>query len=674
MNPLCLKKKYRYFLVLLVFCSSSAVWAQETAEESEFQRQCETADAYLLHSYTDVTYTPGWSNYSRYVSINNKLVVQTSTGVDQYAYLSLSADQANQLKEVEVTTYKADGRVLELDSAKAFERKNTRNRFDDINYPIPGVEPGDTIESKYTYVEYPDSDDLYDFVYLQANVPILKSEYTIKTGTKNSIRFKGYNEMTEPQVVTNDTLIYMAFAMDKVGAISENQNTCIPCQLPYAYYSVEDKDKEPPSWKKIYNKGFNIVTQPFSFDRENFNYYNRWKRNALGDAKNLDRFKQFEILHEEILNTMTMESAQRDEILKSSGYFLKEGRLNPISVRRLYRRMLEELEIEYWAVFARSKRSGAIDPYFIRSGEFDHIFFAYKDYDGNFNLVYPHDEVAMYRINEIPTELYNTEAVIAKPYGNTERSRKDKFIGFDMEMAEVDSVEVKVIRLPDAQASQNFAKQTYYVDLGEEKESFPTQYRMSVSGGIYTDVKGFLGLMEQDEEVSEYYNALEEFEGEEEIFELDSITSTRLKDTQPFAYTMSGTGRIVGGVSYLNDNMVSISLENLLDHNELESDESEGAMNFYLDYQYTDDILLILKFPKAIEVLNQETYNVNFANELGTYVFDLKLINGNELTLKSRYRISQDVIRNNEQPKLSALNAAMKNIRNNRILVRLKGD
>ena len=107
---------------------------------------------------------------------------------------------------------------------------------------------------------------------------------------------------------------------------------------------------------------------------------------------------------------------------------MKEQRLDPISIRRLYRQILEDLNIKYWAVFARSKRSGDIDPYYIRKGEFDHIFFAIEKSDGSLSFLYPHETTYKYQLNEIPTSLYNTEAVIVRPYSDGKVKARDRYI------------------------------------------------------------------------------------------------------------------------------------------------------------------------------------------------------------------------------------------------------
>lgn len=673
MNLSFLKKRAKKYHILLLFLSFGiAAIAQDSIPDIDFLQHCKDADAYLLHSYTDVSYGQVWSRYKREISINNKLVVNNTTGVDQFAFLNLSEFVSNHLKEIHVKTLKADGSVVELDSSLVFQRKSEDKKFGAINYPIPGVEPGDTIETSYVYTENLEKQELSDFVNLYKSVPSLKTEYSVGSNPDLSVRYKTYNEFPEPQVVTNDTLIYCVFKMEKIKGLAENDNTCIPCELPYLYYSLEKKDSDFRTWKDVYNVQFNAITQPISFDYQKSSYYRRWKRRVIGTAKDSSNYYKFNLLHQDVQENMQMEEPKRSELLKSSGYFLKEKRFNALSIRRLYRQLLEDLEIEYWAVFARSKRAGQIDPYYIRQGEFDHIFFAYNNAQGAMTLLYPHDTYYKYQINEIPTSIYNTEAVVAKPYLTKKVKKGDKFINFDLKFAKADSVTVNTIKLPGTSVNHNFIKQIVYSKVDLEKEEAPIKYKFSISGGLYTELRSFFELLAQDEKVSGFYDALSEFEGSEEVIQVDSITNTSFKTTRPFSFTMNAEGTLEGALSYLNDSIVSISLDKLIQHSQIDSDEETTDLNYYLDYSYTDYAMFMLNFPCDIEILGVDGYDIDFKNDFGEYFFNLKLVGGNQVSLQSNYKIIKDMIPKNEYGQLKKLNQLVKEIKNKRLIIKLK--
>ncbi len=668
-----LRKKVEKHIAFCVFISLPiGALANDSIPNSDFLEYCKKSDAYLKYSYTDVAYAKAWGSYRRYVSINNKLVVNSRAGVNRFAYLNLNEYISDNIDEIEVKTLKADGTVIELDSSKVFQTRSGDRKLGPINYPIPGVEPGDTIETSYTYRDYVKVQEMTDFVNLYSEVPSLNTEYSIKSDPELLVRYKVYNKFPEPQIISNDTLIYCLFKMEKIKGLEENNNSCIPCELPYMYYSMEKRDSEFRKWKDVYNQEFNLITQPVSLDNENSSYYGRWKRSVIGEAKDSSKYHKFTLLHQDVLNNIQMEPPKKDELLKSNGYFLKEKRFNPLGIRRLYRQLLEDLGIEYWAVFARSKRAGKIDPHYIRKGEYDHILFAYNDDKGVMNLLYPHEAYYKYQINEIPTSIYNTDAVIAKPYLTKKIKKKDRFIGYDLELAVVDSVTVNTVKIPGTSSHHNYVKQVFYSNVNLEKKETPIKYRFSVSGGLYTELKAFFELLAQDEEVNDFYNALEEFEGDEDLIEIDTVTKTILKNAKPFSFRMEAEGTLKGAMSFLTDNMVSISLDKLVQHNQIETEQDTADLNYYLDYGYSDYLMAIFKFQNNIEILDIDGYNIDFKNDYGEYFFKLELVGKNQVTLQSNYEINREMIPKDEYVHLKKINQLLQETKNKRILVKIK--
>ena len=675
MSLLFLQKRVnKYCIIFIMLSFSNCLRANDSISKNEFLKHCKKSDAYLLYSYTDVSYVELWSRYKRQTSVSTKLVVNNNSGVDNFAFLNLTQNISNNLKEIQFKALKADGTVIELDSSLVFQRKSKDKKFGSINYPIPGVEPGDTIETYYVYTEYLRNYELKDFVNLYSNVPSLKTEYTVKCEPKFLVRYKSYNNFPEPEVISNDTLIYCVFKMKNIKGLSENQNTCLPCELPYLYYSIENEKSRIRTWMDVYNQEFNVLTQPISFDYEKSSYYRRWKRRVIGEAKDSTKYYKFKLLHNDILNNVKMEPAKMDELIKSSGYFLKEKRFNPFSIKRLYRQLLEDLEIEYSAVFSRSKRSGPIDPYYIRKGEYDHIFFAYENGNGSINLLYPHEAYYKYQINEIPTSIYNTESIIAKPYLTEKIKKSDKFINYDLELAEVDSVTVRTMKLPGMSVDHNYIKQIYYsnIDLKEKNPTF--KYRFSVSGGLSTELRSFYDLLNQNKEVSDFYDALAQFEGNKTEMQIDTIISIKFKNTTPFNYSVTAEGTLKEALNFLNDSILSISFENLINHNQIESELDSIDLNYYLDYKYTDQCMIILKFPCEIEVLGFDSNKMDFKNDYGEYLFNLKISsNKNELRLISHYKIIKEMIPKDEYKQLKKINKLVKEIKNKRLIIKLKG-
>ena len=241
-------------------------------------------------------------------------------------------------------------------------------------------------------------------------------------------------------------------------------------------------------------------------------------------------------------------------------------------------------------------------------------------------------------------------------------------------MAEVDSVTVRTMILPGMSVDHNYIKQIYYsnIDLKEKNPTF--KYRFSVSGGLSTELRSFFDLLDQNKEVSDFYDALAQFEGNKTEMQIDTIISIKLKNTTPFNYSVTAEGTLKEALTFLNDSIVSISFENLINHNQIESELDSIDLNYYLDYKYTDQYMIILKFPCEIEILGFDNNNIDFKNDFGEYLFNLKIGgNNNELSLISHYKIIKEMIPKDEYNQLKKINKLVKEIKNKRLIIKLKG-
>lgn len=673
MNLLFLKNR-KASLITICFCVlffSFKSIVNDTTEDP-FLTLCKNSDAYYSYTYTDVTYAKNWTRYKRYVSINNKLVVNTSKGVDNYAFLNLNEYESNHIESIKIRTLKADGSIVELDSSLVFKRNSKKEKFGAINYPIPAVEPGDTIETNYVYYESLEKSELMGYVNLYTNLNSINSQYTIKVNPEVTVRYKPYNNFPKPITVSNDTIIYLQFSMDKVKGLVENELNCLPCEKPYFYYSLEKNDSELRTWKDVYNEEFNFLTQPIALDYDKSSYYKRWKRKVIGTAKDSTKFYKLNLLHTEVLNHFKMEPTKKEELIKSSGYFLKEQRFDPLSIRRFYRQILEDLGIEYWAVFGKTKRFGPIDTHYIRKGEFDHVFFAFENEKGTIQFLYPHEDFYLYQVNEIPTSIYSTKAVFVKPYLIKKKKKKDRFIAQDLQLATVDSVSIAVTDLPGMNSNYNYIHQVISGNVDIEKKKTTFKYRFKVSGGLSTELRSFYDMLGKNQEVSNFYDALSEFEGVDSTMEIDTVTSRIQNRHKPFVYKVDAAGTLNNVITFINDSLVSVSIDKLIKHNQLESGSNSSELSYYLDYSYSDYYVYYINFPCNIEVLGLEGDNIDFKNDFGEFSFELKKSKNNQLKLLSNYKILKNLIPKEKFDELKTLNEQLKNIKNKRLIVKLK--
>lgn len=673
MSLLSLKRrKFSVGLLCIATLFFSFIELQET--QDSFEDECKNADAYYAHSYTDVTYETNWGRYKKYISIDYKLVINNSNGAEEYAFLNLSKYRSNHLEKIEVKTLKSDGTVVRLDSSLVFKKKDKNKLFDAIKYPIPAVEPGDTIAISYVYYEFLKKSNLLSYVNLYDNLPNVNAQYSIKTKPGLSLRYKQYNGFPKPEVVSNDSIVYVQFSMDKLKGYQENQYSCVPCELPYLYYTLGEKDDKLRTWKDVYNEEFNTLTQPLYIDYDRATYYKRWKRRIIGKAKDSSKYYKFNLLFNEVLNNFKMTELVPSEFIKSNGYFLKEKKFDPVSIRRFYRQILEDLEINYWAVFAKSKRSGSIDNNYIRRNEFDHVFFAFEQQDGTVHFLYPHSEVLKYNVDELPTNIYNTKAILVKPNvkSNVKKTKKDKFITRDFKLAEVDAVSAAEIVLPGMNSAYNSVNQVIFSTVNRKDKKVTFKSRLKVSGGLSTELRDFFNTMSANEEASNYYNALSEYEGDVSAIQIDSILYTRLNAKKPFSFTLNAAGEVKNTITFLNDSLASLSLDKLLNHSQIETGLETSDLDYYLDFTYSDNLLMNIAFDVPIEILGIENGSFTFTNEFGEYQFKIQKTKKNELKLVSLYKIKKNIIPKEKYSDLKMLNSQVKKAKSKRFIIKLK--
>lgn len=673
MNLLFSKTRSEKYLILFILTFlSTEIHAIDNISDPAFIEKCNNSDAYLIHSYVDVSYSPALYSYNKKVALYNKVVIRSKTGVEEFSFLNMDNFVRDHLEWFSIKLLKSDGTVVEIDSSRIFEDRLDNNQQEHLGYPIPGVEPGDTIETYFGYTADLPVGELKDYLIPYNRIPALKMEYVITTTPGLEIRYKLYNGFPEPQIVSNDTMNRCLFKMEEVSSVSENEYMCLPCELPFVYCSVDSKGSEPRTWTNIYNEEFNMLTKPLRVDHEKAAYYNRWKKKVIGEARDSSKYYKFELLYDEILNNFLMKPGEQSEAAKSSGYFLKKEEFDPVSIRRLYRQLLEDLEIEYWAVFGRSKQNGQIDPYFIRLGEFDHIFFAYRNEQGNFNLLYPHDISYKYQINEIPTSLFKTQAVIVKPDLTEKEKRRNKFIDYDFTLAEADSVSINIIEMPGMTANSNYMKQVAYCDVDANEKRTGFRSKITVSGGLSTDIRSFISLLNQNKEMNDFYDALAEYEGNDNVLEIDTVTEISFINTKPFIYSINTEGTLNNTLTFLNDSLVSIDLGALIQHINIESDKETVDLNYYLDYCYTDFSMFVLSFPSDIEVMSMDAYQKSIDNSVGGYSLNLSSSGHGQIIIQSNYQILKDFIPADEYWQLRQLNDLLKEVRNMRLLIKLK--
>ncbi len=288
------------------------------------------------------------------------------------------------------------------------------------------------------------------------------------------------------------------------------------------------------------------------------------------------------------------------------------------------------------------------------------------DKDSNNILVYPHDSYKKYYLNEIPSYLNGTVAIIIKPNAKFEEFN-DKI---SKQNVNPDSLlEIKRIMIRKGSEKTNY----YYRQriIGVNLESEETSYYSSInfSGYSSTDNRYFYNSLFQDK--NKYKSFKEEAQKSRDIFKIDTMYLKSANNNFPFKYSVNMTGRLGKFYNFLNDSTIIITVGEILNNNKIEYNKQYRNLDILIPYAFSDIQDLIIEFPKNIKVINSENLNKEIFNLVGNYKFELANL-GNKLHLTSTYSIRNESIVKILFNDLDILNKASNDMSNARIIVEIE--
>jgi hypothetical protein len=179
-------------------------------------------------------------------------------------------------------------------------------------------------------------------------------------------------------------------------------------------------------------------------------------------------------------------------------------------------------------------------------------------------------------------------------------------------------------------------------------------------------------MLNKDKNMSDYYDALNEYQGEDNTIQIDTVISRNQNSKKPFSLDINAEGKLNNVITFINDSTVSVSFDKLIKHNQLVNNTSNSDLNYYLDYSYSDLFIFYLNFPREIEILGLDNSCLEFKNGFGEYSFTLRKSKNNQLQVNSNYKILEDHIRKEELQELDLLNEQVAIAKNKRLLIKIK--
>ncbi len=235
------------------------------------------------------------------------MVFNNRSGVENYAYFNVSRYALDQIKSFNIKTTKADGVLAEIDSADVFKYMPALGESGQIVLPIPGIEPGDTLEVNFLFTERIRDPETGTYILPFREIPNLAEIYKISIPNYLHLDIKKNNNHPEPIIETTDSLVTCLFRLENLPGIKYNEYTCPFCELPYVHYTVFANENSLKTYKHIYNQSFNVFTQPMMADRQHASQYKKWKRSVLKNAGDVDKFQTLELLLDDIMQNYVIE-------------------------------------------------------------------------------------------------------------------------------------------------------------------------------------------------------------------------------------------------------------------------------------------------------------------------------------------------------------------------------
>jgi hypothetical protein len=290
----------------------------------------------------------------------------------------------------------------------------------------------------------------------------------------------------------------------------------------------------------------------------------------------------------------------------------------------------------------------------------------YYDNDNNRVLVYPHEIYRKYYLNEFPTYLNGTYAVMIREA--KDEKKKSRFINSKVSSDSLLTIEKTFLLMGDEKSNYYLRQRFIGVDLNSDLSSYWSI--LNYSGLFSTDSRPFYSNMLNSNE--KYMSYINEIQKGRDLFKIDSIYLRNENKKPPYNYSIGMNGKLGKFFNFINDTTIVISLNEILNNSKIEYNSPSRNLDIFLPYAYSDIQDLIIDFKQPIEIINLEILQKNKENSLGSYKFETIPLEKNKLHLTSTYIIRKELIEKTSFKNLDEINEASNQISNSKLIHRIK--
>ncbi len=619
-------------LVILVFLVSFQAtngqkpgnfkWDRSPKICSPIPAKYNNADAVLIkHQVTRyINYENGKYRYRESVKQRIKLI--TPAGVRQYTRIKTPLKEDAKIKMLDARTIKQSGEILHL-TPKHIKTVNTTkvSTYREGAYclfAIPGVEPGDEIETILTY----DSENVHagDVFFFHKELPTLAAIFKIETASKMDIALKEYHGLKEPIVTYRWETKEFCWTLNDLPALGDDQNAIPGLELPHLAYELDFRKLFEPvlitsqeTWidvlEHIHRKELQAkIRKPKLLTTLLNEIYN----SQSGDTP----IQQFQRFHEFVNREMTIRQISDQETAESMDYFLSIRQTDPVNLLRMYKYVFNDLEIPYFFAAGRERLDGPLDIEFPSALQIGQLLFVVLNKNGMAKLITPKtiDQTIPWQV--IPSRLEGTKLFLYNP---------------------LDKQQLTTLEIPISPAQKNKMVHSYSIDLGSQDQ----QKDWKVVADYHGNTRSKLGIFNESCPNKKLKESRVRKNIEDNYFDakLKQLKiSTPADEKVQLEYVLQN----VNAVNPLANDLWEISLKEMIVH-DLPKIDTDRWLDYYPSNTYTDERNYELSFGQNIRMQGVEQKTWTKTTSYCTYKLTIEPTD-QSIRIKSQFVLNTDRI------------------------------
>ncbi len=662
--------------ILLLF--TSEIYSQTLSKEQIWEATTPTKyipdslldeDAVRIYQHKELVnrnYATSGSNFCLDI-YRTRIKILTSTGLDQYSNYSFYKSKNARIIKLDARTIKSNGNIVDLKSDDikiiSINKATYREGFENLRISIPGVEIGDEIELVYN-LEY-DGLEFGNDINLHADCPIIKSTFRYTCDRIIITDFKLYNNMPDATISKGLSQTTFDWELNNLSGLGDQEFGLPNESLPFIRFAIRGIGGTSSQfvdyllrigissnyWGNVYDNYSTI------YNNEIFNqmykgtslqgYLN--KHNASHPNETIEQ----KLIYLNSIIQDSLEIIKYDPNLPSrpAMYYLKNKTIDVFNLNKLIRTYIQINKIPFFVAFARNRYTGTLDLTFASASTVTDVFYVVPFENSDLHYLYPSNHLRKYNIDEIPNWIAGTNAILVRKKSDNSNAE-----------------DVLTMQIPANDANTNIwnVMTRYKVDVNKNELEYVS--KNTFIGDFSTNLRNEIINSKKEENPIKKFSMFLELP---KTLKVDTFTVDNINNLYPYNFSFSFSGKVKNNVELLNNNVYSISLENLLNHYMMPSSENKRILNYYSPFPYTNTIKLYFQIDKDFEILTSDIEKYNTGTNFSNYTVKYSKIGNNILLVESKYEFSKFFVMASEYDKFHQFNESVKKASQARVLIKV---